>query len=188
MEHIRQICSRARKKLGHLYRVFYKSSSSTATLVTLYKAFVRPILEYGCVVWDPHLVKGIIAVESVQRFATKLCLRNWSLPYQDRLQLLDLDSLFTRRKAAKLCYMYRMVHGLTAPSCPLVTYTHSYATRSHSLCLTPLYARTNSFLNSFYNSTIRLWNNLPSDVVFSSSVSDFKNLLHTQKLLPCYNF
>ena len=33
----------------------------------IYKALVRPCLEYGCTVWFPHTTKNIILLESVQR-------------------------------------------------------------------------------------------------------------------------
>ena len=36
--------------------------------ILLYKAFIRPNLEYACQVWDPHLKKDIAALESVQKF------------------------------------------------------------------------------------------------------------------------
>ena len=40
----------------------------------LYKSLVRPILEYGCLVWSPCLVNGKLALENVQRRASRLTL------------------------------------------------------------------------------------------------------------------
>ena len=186
--HIALICSRARKKVGFIYRSFYKSSSGPSTLTLLYKAFVRPLLEYGAIIWDPHLIKDIRALESVQRFATKICLRNWSLSYQDRLQLLDLDSLFTRRKCAKLCFLFKTVHSMVAPCFNPTFVQHDYATRRHDLCLRTQLAHTNAFFSSFYNSTVWAWNQLPANVVHSESLPAFKNSLYTCDLLPSFNF
>lgn len=129
--HINHICSRARKKLGFIYRKFYRFCSDSDSLLTLYAAYVRPILEYGASVWDPYLVKDIRALESVQRYATKICLKNWSIPYYDRLRLLDIDSLLTRRKCAKLCTLYKVVHFMSAPPFPLTMIDHNHSTRSH---------------------------------------------------------
>ena len=39
---------------------------------TLYKALVRPHLEYGDVPWSPYLKRQSIASERVQRRATRL--------------------------------------------------------------------------------------------------------------------
>ena len=67
--HVSNVCSRAKKQMGMLYRRFYCDCEPN-TLKILY---VRPLLEYAVPVWDPHLVKDIAALESVQRFATKVC-------------------------------------------------------------------------------------------------------------------
>ena len=52
---------------------FYKHAAP-ATLRTLYTALIRPHLAVP--VWDPHLCKDIDALESVQRFATKICTKS----------------------------------------------------------------------------------------------------------------
>ena len=184
--HINDICSRARKKLGLIYRKFYRFCSDSAALLTLYTAYVRPILEYGASVWDPYLVKDIQALESVQRFATKICLKNWSISYHDRLQLLSIDSLFTRRKCIKLCMLYKIAHSMTAPPFSLTTLDHSHSTRSHNYCFHTQYAHTISFLHSFYNSSIRAWNQLPPEVVWCSSLSSFKRSLYDCTVLPSF--
>ena len=38
----------------------------------LYKTLVRPILEYATPVWCPHLVRDILALEKIQRRASRL--------------------------------------------------------------------------------------------------------------------
>ena len=178
------MCSMARRKLGYIYRRFYKFSYDSSTLLTLYKAFIRPILEYGAPVWDPHLIKDIQAIESVQRFATKICTKNWSMPYPDRLQLLNLDSLFTRRKCAKLCLLYKTVHSLSAPSFSLTPLGHSYSTRSHNSCFRTRRAHTNYALHSFYNSSIRAWNRLPQEVISCDTLPAFRRSLFEHNVLP----
>ena len=42
------------------------------TFVPLYKSLVRSHFDYAMVVWSPHLVKYINAIEGVQRRATKI--------------------------------------------------------------------------------------------------------------------
>lgn len=173
--HIHNICKRARKQLGLIYRQFYKANANTTTLKSLYTTRVRPILEYGASIWDPYLQKNIDCLEHVQKFATKMCARNWSLPYDDRLELLQLPSLALRRKVTKLCFLYKIVnHQATAPF-PLTPINHGHFTRSHDLCIRNNYAHSNRFLNSFFNSTIRLWNSLPHTIVHASSANIFKN-------------
>ena len=62
------MCTKTRNLIGMLYRNFYNKYSSTPTLSKLYKALIRPCLEYASVIWDPdpHLVKDIVAIKNVQ--------------------------------------------------------------------------------------------------------------------------
>ena len=66
--HVAKLCSKVRKLVGLFYRQFYKHADST-TLLTLYKSFIHPHLEYGSIVWDPYLARDVDALEKVQRFA-----------------------------------------------------------------------------------------------------------------------
>ena len=59
----------------------FTSICNTSTLLQLYKSFIRPHLEYCAIVWDPHLLKDVEALEKVQRFAPRMCLKNWSLDH-----------------------------------------------------------------------------------------------------------
>ena len=56
------------------------------TLPLLFTSMVRPHLEYANIIWGPHFIGDIRAVELVQKRATKLIhiLRN--LPYRERLK------------------------------------------------------------------------------------------------------
>lgn len=60
---------------------------------------VRPLLEYAVSIWDPYLKKDILALESVQRLATKICTKARNgVPYEDCLNQLSLTTLESRRK------------------------------------------------------------------------------------------
>ena len=85
-----------------------------------YISFVRPLLEYAPV-WDPYLMKHIEAIESVQKFATKVCTKIWhNLSYRKRLHMLNLPTLETRHQALKMCYLYKLIHELVfLPNCPI---------------------------------------------------------------------
>ena len=44
-----------------------------------YKAIVRPCLEYASVVWSPHTVSDIDAIESVQKRAARWICARWGV-------------------------------------------------------------------------------------------------------------
>ena len=67
---ISSICGKANRVLGLIRRTFgYKNP---AGVEIAFKSLVRPILEYCCKVWNPHLVKHTNLIERIQRRATRL--------------------------------------------------------------------------------------------------------------------
>ena len=90
--HTSNLCNKAGQLVGLLYRWFYKHAN-TSTLLQLYKAFIRPHLEYCAIVWDSHLLKDMDALEKVQRSALRMCLNNWSLDHDQLYQLSNLPLL-----------------------------------------------------------------------------------------------
>ena len=63
----------------------------------LFKALVRPNLEYAQSVWCPYLKKHVELIENVQRRSTRLIPSLKKIPYEDRLRKLELPSLRFRR-------------------------------------------------------------------------------------------
>ena len=63
----------------------------------LYKSNVRPILEYGISVWYPHLRKHDKEIEQIQWRATRLIKGFEHYNYPERLQELNLPTLYYRR-------------------------------------------------------------------------------------------
>ena len=68
--HIHTAVTRANRMLGLIKRSY--TFLDKESLLCLYKAMVRPILEYGVTVWSPYRKGDIDAVESVQRRATRI--------------------------------------------------------------------------------------------------------------------
>ena len=65
------------------------------SLFELCNILVRPHLEYTSPLWDPYLIKDIAKLESVQKFALKLCSKKWDMDYQDLIELMQLPLLKT---------------------------------------------------------------------------------------------
>ena len=88
--------SKGNQILGMIRRnITYKEKS---LIVPLYKAIVRPHLEYRyCIqAWNPYLRKEIDMREKIQRRATKLIPGLRDLRYEERLKECGLTTLETR--------------------------------------------------------------------------------------------
>ena len=131
-EHISNICSKARRLVGMLFRQFYTCADSS-TIRTLYLTLIRPHLEYANQVWDPYLVKDCKLLENVQKFACKVCLKSWTVAYDEMLHTLKIPKLEHRKKALNLCLMHKLVQTNAPVLAPLIPRSCSYFTRfSHS--------------------------------------------------------
>ena len=173
--HIESICTKARKLIGLLYRRFY-GNIDDHSLLELYSVLVRPHLEYAAPVWDPHLTKYTNKLESVQKFALKMCLKQWDLGYQDLLDLSQLPTLENRRLYLKLCTLYKIIHGYFY--FPPNVFVPQVSRQSYSLpLLHQPHAHTNAFQSSFVPSSVSVWNHLPHEALTAHSINSFKSLI-----------
>ena len=106
-EHINNICLRSKRQLGLIHRHFY--AAARVARERLYVSTVLAYLDYCSSVWDPHHQKNIAKLNSVQAFASKVVLQNWSLFRDDRLSTLDWVSLRKRRQTQKLIMCHKIV-------------------------------------------------------------------------------
>ena len=79
--------------------------------VLLFRALVRPILEYAQSVWSPYLKKHIDMIENVQRRSTKVIPGFKNLTYEERLRKLKLPTLKYRRLRGDMIEVYKILHG-----------------------------------------------------------------------------
>ena len=80
--------------------------------IKLYKALVRPHLEYGNIIWNPYLKRQSVAVEQVQRRATRLVEECTEMTYIERLKCLKLHSLKGRRLRGEFIETCRIFNNL----------------------------------------------------------------------------
>ena len=113
--HISNICAKARKLLGLLYRQFY-FYSDTSTLLHLYISLIRPHLEYCSFLFDPHSSHLSSKIEKVQHFACKICSKDWSSDYTFLLSKLQLPTLHSRRQNAKLIFLFKILSEIWTKS------------------------------------------------------------------------
>ena len=106
------IAAKAFGRLSLLMKGFL--TSDVSNLILVYKIYVRPILEYLSLVWNPWLIFDIKCVERVQRYFTRaLCKRVGlsHLCYSIQLKNFNLRSLEYRRVYCDLVQCYKIVHS-----------------------------------------------------------------------------
>ena len=97
--HIRNVCSKANRTLGFLRRNLFSCPQDVKEAA--YKSMVRPILEYGSTVWDPHFNGLNDELENVQKRAARFVTRNYSYETGSMtgiLEELKWETLQKRRK------------------------------------------------------------------------------------------
>jgi len=100
--HIDSITTKATQRVGIIFRSFYNRDANF--LRKAYITYVRPLLEFNTIIWNPTLKKHIDKLEKVQKVFTKRIPSLCHLPYLQRLNVLNLDTLELRRLYFDLIY------------------------------------------------------------------------------------
>ena len=178
------VVTKANQILGAIKRAFVHLD--TKTLPLLYKALVRPHLEYCNIVWGPFNKADQILVERVQRRATRLVPNLRHLPYEERMKKLRLPSLWYRRKRGDILFMYKLAHGqLGIVKEDLFQLPTLTTTRGHCMKVAKPRANTRGRRNHFSVRVVTDWNSLPPDVAEAPSLNTCKNRLdkHWAKIM-----
>ena len=114
------ITTMVNKAYGVFYFIKRWAKEFTDPYITkgLFTSLVRPILEYGSVVWDPQYNHYVNMIESVQKQFLLFCLGDlrWDPavalpPYKSRLSLIKLPSLTSRRKMLNSITIFKIING-----------------------------------------------------------------------------
>ena len=172
IKHIASQISKANRLLGQIRRSFTYLDKDT--MRQLFISLVRPHLEFSNVVWSPHHKKYIDLLEKVQRRATKYIPGLYNMSYEERLAELKLPSLRFRRKRGDLIEMYKYTHAFYDVNKSLIHYSDNTSTRGHNYKLET--RNSNLDLRHFFFTyrTVKVWNDLPSEIVNSPSMNVFK--------------
>ena len=176
-QHINQVCKKARSISGLLMRTM--TCRNWDIMVPLFKALIRPHLEYANPVWSPYKAKYIKQIEQIQRDFTRHVYGMKNLEYAQRLRRLKLPSLQYRRFRGDLIEVFKLTHDLYDPQTTnsLLTSAIFPFTRCHNYKLHKLRTNTVQYKQFFTNRVVDSWNNLPHGIVNADSVNSFKNLV-----------
>ncbi len=150
--------------LFYLKRSF--AALTPSIFLSLYKAFIRPHLEYAIHTSSPILSRDCQALESVQKLAVKFVKGLRHVPYETALQRLQLFSLIRRRIRGDLICMYKIMHGLLDFPCNAVFAAPTrIGLRGHTLKIHQQRCKTRRRQHAFSVRVIPYWNKLSEDIV-----------------------
>ena len=130
---------------------------------------VRPILEYGNVIWGPHYVLDQRKLAGVQQHVTKLVPSSRDQSYIDRQTSLNLPSLLYRFRGGDLIFLFKLLNDyFELDYTNFFTLSHNTHTRGHSFKLLKPPAYHLCRVNFFGTRVITDWNNLTTDIVTNS--------------------
>ena len=173
--HISQKINKANTMLAIIKRTFEYLHQEI--FLRLFKALVRPHLQYANVVWYPHYKNVIEAVYSVQRRSTKLLPELRNLPYKERLMKLKLPTLAYGRVNGYLIQTYKIIHGFESIPMERCFVLSESRTRGHNFKLEKSRCNTTFRLNQFSQKVINRWNALSQHVMNAKTVNSFKSQL-----------
>ena len=110
-EHISSKINQANRNLGLIFRTF--TYMDKEMFLNLYKSIFQLYVEYAATVCTPLYKKYMVAIENIQRRATKLVRTKGHLPYQEWLKCLGLPSLEYRRERADLVEVYKIMNRIS---------------------------------------------------------------------------
>ena len=174
-EHISVKVKKANAIAGLIRRTF--SYLDGSLLKKLFTTFVRPHLEYGQVIWAPHLKKYITILENVQRQATKLVDGFHHMSYSERLKKLNLPSLVYRSARGDMIEIFKHFHSYDNCTLPENFRPRNRASRKHDYQLVWQALKDGVRglqANFFYFRTIKTWNELPKEIIHTKCIDSFK--------------
>ena len=163
-DHIQIKTKQAKQMVGYILRTFLTRGRDV--MLILLRSLIFPILDYSCVVWNPHLQQDKTLLESPQRLLTSKIEGLESLDYYQRLTELKLYSAERRRDRYMILYLFKIIHGRV----PNPGISHKYSQRRGKIIITPPVksskptAAATLYHNSFNRRASRIFNSLPRNI------------------------
>ncbi len=174
-------CAKAAKSANSIMRAIKESFMNiTPTFFEeLYWIFIRPHLKYSFQAWRPWLRKDIKLLEDVQRCSTKFVNGLQDIEYEERTQLINLDSLSCRTDKGDMIFVSKILHGFLegVQWQDFFQMADISGLRGHPLKLRKDRSRLDLRKFTFSQRVVNKWNDLTAEVVSASSVKASKNKL-----------
>lgn len=177
-DHMNGKINKANSVMGIIRRSFVHMDKEI--FLRLYKALVRPHLEFGAIIWNPTRKKDITSIENVQRRSTRMIPGLKGLNYEERLKALNLPTLVYRRLRGEMIETYKIANRkYDVAVAPVLEYEDRAGpvTRGHCHKLAKIRWNTRTRQNYFTNRIVNTWNSLPAWVVEAPSTFSFERRL-----------
>ena len=164
-EHIDSITKKASQRFGFVKRCIDYNATQECKLLC-YKSLIRPILEYGTIVWSCINNRLLSSVERVQRRVTKFIMNDYNCTYEHTLCQLKILPLSLRRDMLDLIFLYNNIQGTSDSNImSLLTYNERYNRRTGDNLLLQI-NRTKHENNKycFHNRVCYSWNTIPYEI------------------------
>ena len=170
------------KKANTIVRLIWKTFSylDGPSFKHLFTVFVRPHVEYGQVMWTPHLKRYITILENVQCWETKLVDGFHHMSYSERLKKLNPPSLVYRRARGNITEIFIHFHSYDNCTLPKNFRPRNRPSRKHDYPLVwkaPTDGVRGLQANVFSFQTIKTSNELPKEILHAKSIDSFENKL-----------
>ena len=165
---------KANRLLGIIRRSFCALDKTSFPL--LYKAIVRPHLEYAATIWNPYKEGYIDNLETVQHRATKLLENISHLSYPERLAAINLLTLVYRHIRGDMIKAFKIIINIYNSRVTNFLSKSSFSTtKGHNFKL----QHANFIIRKWLFSIciVDIWNCLPSNIVNASNVMCFEKRL-----------
>ena len=138
---------------------------------------MRPIIENVNPVWGPYYITDQRPTEGVQIHATKLISSIRHYTYPERLQVLNLPSLYCRQYRGDMILMYQVTHkNIDGSLLNLFTVAPVFATRGHNFKFLK-HSCTCYRTDLFSFRSINKQNSLASYIVNANSIKSIRQFL-----------
>jgi hypothetical protein len=143
---------------------------------------IRPLLEYGNILYDGSSDGQVKRLEDVQRQAALACTGAYRhTKHIKLLEELGWPTLSQRRKHHRMNIMFKIQHGIVPPYliniCPPLTRDRTTYNLRSGMNITTPQMRTTTYQNSFIPQTISDWNGLEGSFRDVGTIDTFKEKL-----------
>ena len=191
-QHIDYIKQKAWFRIHIMRKLKFKLDRKS--LETIYLTFIRPLLEYGDVIWDNCTQYEKNELDKIQNEAARITTGTTKLVSLDNLyKEVGWQTLHRRRQDHKITLFYKMFNQLTPVYLSFLIPQQVNAISHHNLRnsndIHTIRSNTSLYHNSFLPSTLRQWNSLPVEVRQLNTLSSFKTFLKKDlQSVPTYYY